>query len=227
MMFARIAIVCCLLSLSVGCAKKTAKFTGKTGDSADATPLPVATTGKPGDKGEKSRKDDKPNWLGDPRGKKDTDQLPVDGGADGLPGKPGWGAKAPEGGWTPPNAPIPKPKGELQPQPVAPPAVTTPPKSGGKPVTEADMKEVWIFMENASGGGGKLPPPEVVYAALVKTEAKAAELVKDNSILLTGATMRESIWAFEAKALTQGGWAASQNGVENLSAAELRRRLGR
>ena len=226
-MFTRIAIVCFLLSLGVGCAKKSAKLTGKSGDTVAATPQPAAGVGKPGDKADKNLKDDKPNWVGDPRGKHDPDQLPVDGGAGGLPGKPGWGAKAPEGGWTPPNASIPKPKGELQPQPVAPPVVTTTPKTGGKPVTEADMKEVWIFMENASGGGGKLPPPEVVYAALVKTEAKAAALVKDNSIMLTGSTMRESIWAFEAKALTQGGWAASQNGVENLSAAELRRRLGR
>ena len=28
-----------------------------------------------------------------------------------------------------------------------------------KPVTEADMKEVWIFIENASGASGKMPPP--------------------------------------------------------------------
>ena len=72
-----------------------------------------------------------------------------------------------------------------------------------------------------------MPQPALVYAALVKAESKAAELVKDGSIFLTGASARESIWAFEWKAMTQGGWVASQNGVENLTAEELRRRLGR
>ena len=83
----------------------------------------------------------------------------------------------------------------------------------GKPVTEADMKEVWIFMENASIVSGKLPPIPTRLSALVKAEAKAAELVKDGSIYLDRRHRRESIWAFEAKALTQGGWVASQNGV--------------
>jgi hypothetical protein len=122
------------------------------------------------------------------------------------------------------------PKGVLQAQPIAPPAAP-PSKSSTpkavKPVTEADMKEVWIFIENASGASGKMPQPALVYAALVKAEAKAAELVKDGSIFLTGAAMRESVWAFEWKALERGGWVASQNGVENLTADELKRRLGR
>ena len=87
------------------------------------------------------------------------------------------------------------------------------------------MKEVWIFIENASGASGKMPTPELVYAALVKAEAKAADLVKDGSIWLTGAKQRESVWAFEYRALTQGGWVATQNGVEQLTAAELTRRL--
>jgi hypothetical protein len=221
-MFTRIAMTGLALALVVGCAKKAAKFTGKADDSAAATPQPVGKP-KPADTGEK--KDDKPNWLTDPRARTEGDQLPT----ENLPAKPGLGVKLPtpepggtlpQGGGAQPRNPM----GVLQPQPAAPPST---PKFVGKPVTEADMKEVWIFMENASIVSGKLPPPPLVYAALVKAEAKAAELVKDSSIFLTGATARESIWAFELKALSQGGWVATQNGVENLTAAELKRRLGR
>ena len=52
--------------------------------------------------------------------------------------------------------------------------------------------------------------------------------MKDGSIFLTGATVRESVWAFEAKALDAGrAGSRRQNGVENLTADELKRRLGR
>ena len=238
-MFTRIVTAGVLVCLVVGCAKKTAKFTGKADDSAAAPkPQPPAPKGKTADAGETAKGGERPNWLNDPRFKqgKDADQLPVD-----APVKPDWGiAKPPAGGWTPPNAPAPQPGSPApanppaaapQPQPVQPaapaaPATGTPSRpTGTKLVTEADMKEVWIFIENASGASGKMPPPELTYAALVKAEAKAADLVKDGSIWLTGAKQRESIWAFEYRALTQGGWVATQNGVEQLTAAELTRRL--
>jgi hypothetical protein len=88
------------------------------------------------------------------------------------------------------------------------------------------MQEVWIYMENASAVSGRLPPPAEVYAALVQTQAKAAELVRNGAIILTGAKNRESVWAFETAALQYGGWVAGPSGVENVSASELKRRLG-
>jgi hypothetical protein len=226
-MFTRITTVAVLVCLTTGCAKKSAKFTGKADDSAAATPQ-LASKEKPADGADKKKSDDRPNWLTDPRAETEKDQLPV----ENQPEKPGLGVKlpVPELGAPPRIEPGPqpgKPMGVLQPQPAAPPATTTTPKLGGKPVSEADMKEVWIFIENASGASGRMPQPALVYSALVKAEAKAADLVKDGSIFLTGSTARESVWAFEWKALKQGGWVASQNGVENLSAAELKRRLGR
>jgi hypothetical protein len=216
---------------ALGCAKKTAKYRGTSNDSA---PPPVVNKGNPPDRGDQfdpSNTDqpngEKRNWLNDPRARADRNQLPVD-----APNKPGWGTTPPAGGWQPPNGPVPQPgnpAGVLQPQPVQP-VAPAPPATGTsrpapKPVTEADMKEVWIFVENFSGASGKMPPPEVVYAALIKAEAKAAELVKDGSIWLTGAKTRESIWAFEYKAATQGGFVVTQNGVETMTAAELTRRL--
>jgi hypothetical protein len=170
---------------------------------------------------------DKPNWLTDPRAETPANQLPVENNT----GKPGLGVTLPKPDDNATLPPAPKPQGGnttgvLQPQSVAPPVSPSVTKAGN-PVTEADMKEVWVFMENASIVSGKLPPMPLVYAALVKAEAKAAELVKDGSITLTNATTRESIWAFETRALTKGGWVASQNGVENLTAVELKKRLGR
>lgn len=224
-MFTRIALVGLSFSLVIGCAKK-AKPTGKNETPVTAVTQPKDTQ-KPAKEGDKNKKSDKPNWLTDPRAETPPNQLPT----ENQFGKPGLGVTLPKPDGNATLPPAPKPSGGnttgvLQPQTVTPPTSPSTPKAG-KPVIEADMNEVWIFMENASIVSGKLPPMPLVYSALVKAEAKAAELVKDGSITLTGATERESIWAFETKALTQGGWVASQNGVENLTAAELKKRLGR
>jgi hypothetical protein len=221
-MLTRIAITVLCLVIVTGCSKKSSTPAAKTDNPAPPNPQAAAKAKLP----EEKLKDGKANWLTDPRAEVEKNQLPVEnsGGRDlgiklpvpevvppprGAPGAVGEGAK-----------------GVLQAQPNAPAVPSAPPKVG-KLVTEADMKEVWIFIENASGASGKMPSPALVYSALVKAESKAADLVKDGSIFLTGAAARESIWAFEWKALTQGGLAASQNGVENLSAAELKRRLGK
>jgi hypothetical protein len=223
-MFTRIALIGLSFGLVIGCAKKV-KPTGK-----NETPVAAATqpTGgkQTGENSDKNKKSDKPNWLTDPRAETTPNQLP----AENQFGKPGLGVTLPKPDGNAKLPPAPKPPGGnttgvLQPQSVTPPGSPSAPKAG-KPVTEADMKEVWIFMDGASIVSGKLPPMPLVYAALVKAEAKAAELVKDGSIYITGTTTRESIWAFEAKALTNGGWVASQNGVEILTAAELKKRLG-
>jgi hypothetical protein len=225
-MLTRIAIAVLGLVMAAGCEKKSSTPAGKSENVAPPNPNAAA---KAQPAGPEERKEEKPNWLTDPRAQVGKDQLPVENRA----GRRDLGIKLP----VPKEALLPlpgnpqavggAPKGVLQAQPAAPPSKSSTPKAV-KPVTEADMKEVWIFIENASGAsGGKMPQPALVYAALVKAESKAAELVKDGSIFLTGAAVRESVWAFEWKALERGGWVASQNGVENLTANELKRRLGR
>ncbi len=226
----RLLVFLILLFPLVGCAKKD----GKPTDSTNGTPSPSVAKAPPsGDKPkptekEKGTKGEKPNWLTDPRFKKDKDDVPE----DNPTGKPGWGAvKPPVGGWA--DSPLPPAVGAPVapmglPQPGAgPPATGSPSKTSGKAVTKADMNEVWIFIENRSGATGQMPAPETTYAALVEAKATAAELVKDGSIILTGAKTRESIWAFEKNAPTQGGWVATQNGPEQLSAAQFAQRIGR
>ncbi|MBN9119900.1 MAG: hypothetical protein J0I06_12190 [Planctomycetes bacterium] len=232
-----IAVLVPLLIL-VGCAKRTAKKPAANDETAAAKPqpsdAPTAGEDKKGAKGEES------NWLNDPRFKKDGGpSLPVETPPNGKPS--GFNITPPKEGWNPPVAgvspmpaggapglPAPPGMGVLQPEPAKPPmpaAVPTTPKYS--PVSEADMKEVWVFIENASGASGKMPARLLTYQALVAAESKAAPLVKDGSIYLTGASTRESIWAFEMKALTSGGLVCSQNGVETLTAAELKKRLGK
>lgn len=232
-MFARMATAGVLAFLLAGCSKKVAKV-----DAPDANPEPVVFgKANPAD-GDKGKAAKKPNWLNDPRFKTDG---PTGGETDHPSGKPGWGAAtAPAGGWKadgrppgevpalPPGQPA--TGGPVQPQPAAPAkaepaAATTPAKGSGKAVTEADMKDVWIFIENRSGATGKMPGPDEVYAALKGAGANAFDLVQDGSIALTGSRTRESVWAYEAKALKSGGFVVTQNGVETVTAAALAQRL--
>jgi hypothetical protein len=173
-----------------------------------------------------------PNWIGDPRyvrEKKSSHTISHSysgsGTEKGRP--PGTTSDATGGGVTAGSS------GDSSlsrpPRPLttyAPSGPVRPTSSARPPVTQADMQEVWIYMENASAVSGRLPHPAEVYAALVQTQAKAAELVRSGAIILTGAKTRESVWAFEAAALQQGGgWVAGPGGVEQVTAEELKRRL--
>lgn len=197
----------------------------------------------------------KPNWLDDPRFKRTTGRTPPDAPptksgwirpdpdtdwAIGRvpppqpPAAPGVPPTAEPPAATAPRVPtMIDPTAAVAPRvpvvvdspPGAAPRIPTP--TGSRPVTRDDMNEVWIFIENSSLATGQMPPPELTYAALVQANAKAAELVRDGSIILTGTRHRDSIWAFERSAPTRGGWVASHNGPEHLTAAEFARRLGR
>lgn len=242
------AVLSCLLA---GCGKKP-KFTGKSEDTAAVTPPQPAERPKASDKPKPAEKADKSaekkNWIGDPRAKKaDDPELPPESGGGGnrqpwvgqLPG--GEVAKLPADpdpmsdpagqpavGKPVGGKPQPDRKGVLRPQPVPQPAPPVPPPAAGKAVTEADLNDVWIGIENFSQASGKMPSPALVYAVLVEAKSPAAELVKDGSIILTGANRRESVWAFERNAATQGGLIVTQNKVERVTAAEFARRvLGR
>jgi len=242
-----------LLLPLAGCGRKVPKATG----GEDTPPPPAvaaagpntrpAPTNPPGDRGQKDQKADKsekPNWLNDERFKRVTDPLP-----DEPRPKSGWSVTPPEGGWTAPASggaalppattrqpvlPSPAPVTGSPPPATGNPAPAPPTTGGsrpvtggGRPVTRDDLNEIWIFIENRSQATGTMPSPETTYAALVAANARAAELVRDGSIILTGATSRESIWAFERNAPTRGGWVASQNGPEQLTAAQFAQRLGR
>lgn len=138
-------------------------------------------------------------------------------------GKPGWGLP-PAGPWTNPAPGVQPPAGA---PPAAPGTGVTPTAPKFKPVTEADLLEIWTFVENRSGATGQMPTAKEIADAVVTFGFSSGPLVKDGSITITGATTRESVWAYETRALTAGGLVVTNNKVETLTAAELKRRLGK
>lgn len=249
----RITLLLVCLVLGAGC-KRGAKDTGPArGDLANAKLQPApAPEPKPEKKDEKKAE---PNWLKDPRVQSKKDQLPIDGPANGR--KQPWGVGAPEGGFQPPVPGVqPNPAGAVQPMPVPakPPAVgvaalppqaapaamapatnvpalapagNTPRGAAARVVAMADMRDLQIFIDNASGATGKMPTSAEIMTALIEAKSPAAALVKDGAIVLTGAKQREGVWAFEARAYLNGGLVVTQNGVERVTAEELKRLLGK
>jgi hypothetical protein len=222
-MRARVLIAGLCVLVALGCGRRAKK--------PAATDEPVAQNTPQQPVSPKAMADE-PNWLTDPRFKKDTEpgSPAVPGKGPSATGKSDWGVTPPAGGWqggaNPPQPPAPP-----QPGTNPPPLVVgggTPLGAAGRAVALAEMKDLHLFIENASVVDGRMPKPSEIYEALVAAGArKAAEHVKLGSIVLTEATQRESIWAYDYRALTNGGYAISQNGVETLTAAELRQRLGK
>jgi len=90
-----------------------------------------------------------------------------------------------------------------------------------------DMKNLHIFMEAAFAESGTMPDRDAILAGL--KESMAINLVKaiqDGTLVLTGTTVRESVWAYEKGTSTAGGWIISNFGVEKVTPVEFKKRLG-
>jgi hypothetical protein len=232
------------LLVPAGCARRTAKKP-PADDPAGATPAPAPLVP---DRGRtKDAQEGTPNWLNDPRFKKEQAD-PAE--ARGPGNKQPWGITPPKGGWqgaplakggqpgaAPPGAPgnagqapapgLPAPPGVGVLQPRQPPGNSPATAPKFSPVSRQDMFDLQVFIHDASLAAGKMPAPALIYQALVAARSPAAELVKDGSVTLTGVAQRDAIWAFETRAVLQGGFAVSQNGVETLTAEQLTARLGK
>ena len=235
--FVFVAVLVPLLLL-VGCrkgAKDTAPANNGIAKVKIAPETPAAKTDK------KAEKEPEPNWLKGPiGGKKDQpDPLPVEGA--GNSGKQPWNVGAapvvqpvPAPGMPPMPGPggVKPPAGVLQPNPaanipaIAPPN-NTPLGAAARLVALADMRDLQLFIHDASLVAGKMPSAAEIYAALVAARSPAARLVLDGAIILTGSKERESVWAYEARAFLNGGTVVTQNGVEKMTAEELKKLLGK
>jgi len=123
-----------------------------------------------------------------------------------------------------PPPPQPVPMGKIDNRPAPPPPA---PPAAALPVGQKDMEDVRLLIDTLSGASGRMPTAQQVTAFLQQGGSPAFGLVQKGAITLTGATTREGVWAYETAAFQRGGLAASANGTETLTAAELRRRLGR
>lgn len=123
--------------------------------------------------------------------------------------------------------PAPAPMGKIDNRGGAPQPAPPQPAAVFPPVNQKDMEDVRIFIDSISTGG-QMPTPQQTTAALQQSGSPALALVQKGAIILTGVQTRDGgLWAYETAALQRGGLACGANGTETLTAAELRRRLGR
>ena len=129
---------------------------------------------------------------------------------------------------TPPPAIVTKPPVPLE-APAPGGAVQGIRKAVARTVSQAQMKDLHLFLENASAGSesGKLPTPKQTIETL-KTDPSGrvlSSLIADGDIVLVGNPSRESVWAYTKDAPTKGGIVISSSGVETLPADQVQQRL--
>jgi hypothetical protein len=90
-------------------------------------------------------------------------------------------------------------------------------------VTANELKNLQLFIENASLASGKMPTVQEIWAAVQQEDKKLAEFIQDGTIVLTGATTREACWAYQKDADTKGGWILTNSGAERVDAATAKR----
>ena len=108
--------------------------------------------------------------------------------------------------------------------PPVPPMPPAQPAAALPAVTKDDMEAIFTFVDNASGASGKMPSGMDVYNALLAAKPSTAALVQQRAIFILQPAQRESVWAVEAKATTQGGMIVTNNGVETVTADEAKKR---
>ena len=92
-------------------------------------------------------------------------------------------------------------------------------------VTANEMKDLHLFIEMASLTEGKMPTIASITASLKQSGSKAFGLVESGDIVLTGATRRESCWAYEKDAAAKGGWIVLHTGPERVDAETAKKWL--
>jgi hypothetical protein len=92
-------------------------------------------------------------------------------------------------------------------------------------VTANELKNLHLFIENASLATGKMPSVQEIWAAVQQEDKKLAEFLHDGTIVLTGATTREACWAYQKDADTKGGWILTSSGAERVDAATAKQRI--
>jgi hypothetical protein len=95
-------------------------------------------------------------------------------------------------------------------------------------IKQADLDQLHIFLESASGPTGTLPTREQTEAMLQKEAPNIARQIKDGAIVLTGVRKREgTIWAYTAEPQSIIGvhLMLSTNRVERIAPQDLKQRL--
>jgi hypothetical protein len=94
-------------------------------------------------------------------------------------------------------------------------------------VTEIELKDLHLYLNTASLATGQLPTKEAILADLRRDSQKLYKQIQDGSIVLTGATSRDAVWAYTAE--PQRGndyYVVTSSGVDQMNLQALNQRLG-
>ncbi len=96
-------------------------------------------------------------------------------------------------------------------------------------VTQAELKSLHLYIDTASGASGEMPTIQQITTDVSSPtgDRKLAAALQDGSIVLTGTRTREGIWAYEKNALTAGGMVVKSDGIERMTAEQLKKALTR
>jgi hypothetical protein len=199
---ARLGIVACL-AVGFGCGKKVAKST--TPDTPEDEPKPVA---KSTTKGTSKTRNQPTTTAGGGGGNTNTGgNVPAvvpSGAGGGVVLNPGAATGGGGGGS----------------------ALGVVRKAAKRAATMNELNQIKIFIENASAVDGRIPDPKETLEVLRKEAPPIAAAVEEGVIVLHPAKSREEVWAYEGKALTEGGVAIINGTITRVRPEELREKLG-
>ena len=94
-------------------------------------------------------------------------------------------------------------------------------------VNLAQLKDIQLFITNASLENGKMPTREETAAVLQKEAPQIYKQVQDGSIVLTGTRSREHVWAYTADPQSVAGehLVVTSSSVDRMAAQTLKQRL--
>jgi hypothetical protein len=94
-------------------------------------------------------------------------------------------------------------------------------------VSENDLKNLHLFIENASAASATMPSPQQITAEMQREAPQLVKKIQNGDIVLTGTRTREGIWAYTKEPQSVAGehLILTSSGIERMPATTLRQRL--
>ncbi len=99
-------------------------------------------------------------------------------------------------------------------------------KAVGRSVDQKSLKDLQLFMNQASLANGRMPAPQEILQAIQRDLPKVAAAIRDGTLVLPPVRRgREGVWAYEKAAMTQGGQVLTSSGIQRLTPQQLLEQL--
>jgi hypothetical protein len=89
------------------------------------------------------------------------------------------------------------------------------------------VHDLQLFIAQMEIGEGRMPSKDEILDYAKKENPKLYKLLDEGAFVLTGSKIRESVWAYEKDAPTDGGWVLTNVGEFKMTAEELKQKLGK